>query len=345
MLHFARLLLALAFVCTLFAPAGAAADQSAGQTPGQLAEQAAVTGLNCSVTGVQRAKQLTNAWGSLVHSGRGSFLVVSCSVGSLDTDPRMVRREDFTLYDDAGRSYSLDPNSDQELFQARLLPGVSITSRLVFQVPDDAAGFVLELKPRAGFAGLAPLRIDLDGVAPHAVGAPGAGYTPATLDDLKKGEQGETAEQPAVSPTAGAPRVAGGSAQAPRATTSSQGTRLRSGPLVLTLFNSRTTPNYNSGFYSWVQSELGVFVVLEVNLRNASQEPLSLRPAMFSLRDVNGRGHAAHTLSDRELTAAGLQPGESRSGAVVFELPSDAAQNLVFSITADTAAPDSTPLP
>jgi hypothetical protein len=333
MLHFARLLFVLVMICVLFAP---------GVSTG---EQTTDPGIDCNVTGVQRAKQLTNAWGSLVHSGRGSFLVVSCSVGSQDSDPRMVRREDFTLYDDAGRSYSLDPNSEQELFQARLLPGVSITSRLIFQVPDDAAGFVLELKPRAGFAGLAPLRIELDGVVPQTAGAQGSGYTPATLDDLKKEGQGETAGQSGGSPEAGAPGVAGGSAQTPATTASSQGTRLRSGPLVLTLFNSRTTANYNSGFYSWVQSELGVFVVLEVNLRNASQEPLSLRPAMFSLRDVNGRSHAAHTLSDRELTAAGLQPGESRSGTVVFELPSDAAQDLVFSITADTAAPDSTPLP
>lgn len=136
-------------------PGGAGARARLGQVL-QLGD------LQIEVGAIRSAQAVTPGAGETLP---GSYTLLDVAARSTAPAPVALAESDFTLVDDAGRSYSLDAEATRAASaQAKLRspvgqplePGEARTFVLAFQTPPDAKGFVLRVAIGYGEISLQP---------------------------------------------------------------------------------------------------------------------------------------------------------------------------------------------
>lgn len=122
-----------------------------------LGEAVPVGGFQVTVTKVSRATSVGNEFVS--ENASGVFLLVVVAVKNEDTESRTISSDSFTLVDGAGREFDVSTEASTTLefsgrsggfFLQSINPGLSKSTTLPFDVPEDALNSALTLHVRAG---------------------------------------------------------------------------------------------------------------------------------------------------------------------------------------------------
>lgn len=109
------------------------------------------------VHGTESKKELTSVLGNKTTNGQ--FLIVNLFVGNDDKEARTVDGSMFKLLDANGKEYEssveLDTyvNEDIGFFLQKINPGMNKEGKIVFEIPADAEGLVLEVSSGFGWSG------------------------------------------------------------------------------------------------------------------------------------------------------------------------------------------------
>lgn len=257
-----------------------------------------------SVQGVERKQMLANEFGELFPGPGNMFVVVRVTITNRDVEPRNLRGAAFLAEDNKGRRFEPTRFSTQHLMQTQAFPNVPLNAQLVFDVPKDAAGLALKLSMGDAVAGKKSALLSLQ-----------SGSAPASTQTTKKSPAPSTTTGKQAKVAAPTPPVAA-----------------KAGDFHISATNFHRKQALQSAMYDWVQSPVGEFAAMTVEITNNSDKPARLDQVMFQLKDARGRDYAPHMLSDSKLFLNNIYPGQSLSGRLVFELPI-AAGKVTLSFT------------
>lgn len=126
----------------------------------ELAKEGTSSDVKIAVTAVESMQEIGNNQFTK-KKAQGVFKVLTLQLTNNQKDAITIDSNSFKLVDDKGRefSYSSDGqtaimtsgSNDESFFLKKLNPGLSITGKVVFDVPQDATGFYL--KARGGMTG------------------------------------------------------------------------------------------------------------------------------------------------------------------------------------------------
>ena len=116
---------------------------------------------NFAVMQVERRQSYRDAFYEWMTSSLGFYLTVRIMAQNMDTALHGLEQRMFTVRDEQGRQYTLNPMSDRQLFAKSLKPGGSSAGVLVFEVPAEARDCVLVIQADKEGATLARAEIPL----------------------------------------------------------------------------------------------------------------------------------------------------------------------------------------
>lgn len=137
------------------------ADKAKDQKPAELSKEGVSSDVKIVVEGFESKAEVGDNQFTR-KKAQGVFKIVRVTLTNNQKDAITIDSNGFKLVDDQGREFSYSSeaqlalessvNQKQEsFFLKKLNPGLSATGHVVFDVPQDAKGFVL--KARGGFTG------------------------------------------------------------------------------------------------------------------------------------------------------------------------------------------------